>query len=553
MTEVIEQVAPAPTRARASGDPHAPLLDVQDLSVRFRGPERGEWVDAVKNVSFSLEAGRSLAVVGESGSGKSTIINSVLRLLGHTSAQIDGAVELDGREITALSNREFRRLRGGTIGFIPQDPTSSLNPVRTIGVQLAESISLAPEYAKLSRADRRELAIATLERVGVPRPAETLKLYPFELSGGLLQRVLIAAAIVRKPVLLVGDEPTSNLDVTIQKRILDLLDDIRREENIGLLLITHDLALASHRADDVVILNRGEVQEYGPARQVLSTPSSAYAKKLFADIPAYSLTKYDQIKAEHTSTETALRLEGISKTFGQGDATNHALDSISFDLAKGRTHALVGESGSGKSTTARIILGLERPDAGTIEVNGEPVDLDDRRSLARLRRSIQFVYQNPFLSLDPQFSVSQIVEEPIKNFADLGSKERRARVRELLDHVHLSQRQATSPITELSGGQRQRVAIARALAVLPEVIVLDEPTSALDVSIQAQIIDLLVEIQRESHVSYLFISHDLSVVRQFADTVTVLQGGHTREQGDIADIFDRPRDAYTTELLAAIP
>ncbi|KQP57927.1 ABC transporter ATP-binding protein [Agreia sp. Leaf283] len=530
-----------------------PLLSVEGLSVSY-----GD-TTVVRDVGFTLERGTSLALIGESGSGKSTVAKSILRLLPTVDSAVSGSVSLDGRELFGLPERQFRPLRGRLLGYVPQDPSSALNPVRTIGSQAHEAAALAGESD--ARVRRRDI-LSVFERVGLPDPERVYASYPHQLSGGMLQRVLIGLTVLPRPALIVADEPTSALDVTIQKLILDLLSELRRDLGISLLLITHDLAVAAERADSIVVLKNGIVEESGSSSQVFSTPTSEYARQLHADVPALNPDRY-RIQRGAASGATpaiapavappAVEVDAVTKRFRSGDVDVTALDGVSFTLARGTTHALVGESGSGKTTAVRLLLGLEQPDAGRIEVAGTPVHGQTSAGLRGLRRHLQLVYQNPFTSLDPTWRVSRIVREPLDRFR-VGERAERARlVEQTIEEVGLPASVLSRRPGQLSGGQRQRVAIARALIVRPDVVVLDEPTSALDVSVQAGILELLSRLQREHGLSYLLVSHDLALVRQLADTVTVLQRGKVVENGTVDQIFARPENAYTRALLDAIP
>ena len=532
-------------------NPSSALLQVEDLHVSY-GPS-----EVVRGVSFAVGEGRALALIGESGSGKSTIARAVLRLLGSRRARVDGSITVRGREITGLREREFLPLRGRVLGFVPQDPGSSLNPVRSIGAQALEAAALVP--GTRSRAQREALVVSALERVGLPEPQRIADSFPHQLSGGQLQRVLIALAILPGPRLLVADEPTSALDVTVQEQILDLLDELRRELGIGVLLITHDLAVAAARADEVVVLQDGSIQEAGPTDSVFTAPRSPYTRALQADVPGLNPDRFAGLRAERDERHPAagadrqVDVRGISRTFRTREREVRALADVSFTIPRGRTHALVGESGSGKSTAARALLGLETMDAGTLDVGGVEVDPSDPRALRELRRHLQFVHQNPFTSLDPRFTVGRIVREPLDLYrvGDRAAREERAAW--ALEAVRLPERLRDRRPGALSGGQRQRVAIARALALQPDVLVLDEPTSALDVTVQAGILEVLATLQRDLGLTYLFISHDLGVVRQFADTLTVLRRGEVVESGSVEEVFAAPREEYTRALISSIP
>jgi peptide/nickel transport system ATP-binding protein len=526
------------------------LLKVEDLSVSYGKQE------VVSGVGFELARGKSLALIGESGSGKSTIARSVLRLLP-AGGRATGRVAFEGGDILSLPERRFRSLRGKTLGFVPQDPGHALNPVRTIGSQALEAARMVDG---IEPGRRKELILETLSQVGLDNPQRVFDSHPHQLSGGMLQRVLIGLAVMPRPALLVADEPTSALDVTIQKRILDLLSRLQEDLNISLLLITHDLAIASERASSLVVLKDGTVQEAGNTAHVFSSPASAYARKLHADVPALNpnryATKRDQgfaLLEAASAPAPKIEITGVTKRFSTGAKSLTAVDRVSFSVPAGTTHALVGESGSGKTTTIRLLLGLDQPDEGAITVAGERVNGRKPEDLRAIRRHLQLVYQNPFTSLDPSWTVENIIREPLHRFGIADRKEQSERVRSALADVGLGETHLARKPGALSGGQRQRVAIARALVTRPDVIVLDEPTSALDVSVQADIIDVLLSLQVRLGLTYVFVSHDLALVRQFAHTVSVMKQGRIVESGTVSDIFENPREAYTAALLAAIP
>lgn len=539
---LIEAIAPVPQPAVA------PLLKVEDLSVSY-GRQ-----DVVRGVGFELGRGKSLALIGESGSGKSTIARAILRLLpGGANAR--GHVGFENQDLLALPERRFRPLRGRAIGFVPQDPGNALNPVRTIGAQAMEAAALTDEP---SAAIRKALILETFAQVGLDNPQRVYDSYPHQLSGGMLQRVLIGLAVLPRPALLVADEPTSALDVTIQKRILDLLSRLQRDLDISLLLITHDLAIAAERTDSLVVLKNGVVQEAGRTASVFSSPSSTYARKLHADVPALNPDRYARLRESgsrlrHAGETPKIEVSAVTKRFAVDGKILTAVDDVSFSVPAGTTHALVGESGSGKTTTIRLLLGLEEPDDGRISVAGEQVSERSPASLRAVWRHLQLVYQNPFTSLDPTWTVEHLVREPLDRFAIGTPKERAEQVREALANVGLGEHLLTRRPGALSGGQRQRVAIARSLVLKPDVIVLDEPTSALDVSVQADIVEVLLSLQARLGLTYIFVSHDLALVRQLAHTVSVMQQGRIVEHGTVADIFGNPQHAYTASLLESIP
>jgi peptide/nickel transport system ATP-binding protein len=480
----------------------------------------------------------------------------VLRLLPG-EARVSGRVEFDGQEVLGLSERRFRPLRGRAIGFVPQDPGNSLNPVRTIGAQAMEAAALLDESDK---AVRKGLILETFAQVELENPQRVYDSYPHQLSGGMLQRVLIGLAVLPRPLLLVADEPTSALDVTIQKRILDLLSRLQHKLEISLLLITHDLAIAAERADSLVVLKDGVIQEAGKTAAVFSSPASAYTKKLHADVPALNPDRYAEqrdpgFRCFKTGVGATPKIEvsAVTKTFTVDGKELTAVDNVSFSVPAGTTHALVGESGSGKTTAIRLLLGLEEPDTGTISVAGVQVTGRSPESLRAVWRQLQLVYQNPFTSLDPTWKVEQLVREPLDRFKIGTRKGRVERVREALTDVGLGEHLLSRKPGALSGGQRQRVAIARSLVLKPAVIVLDEPTSALDVTVQADIIEVLLSLQADLGLTYVFVSHDLALVRQLAHTVSVMHRGRIVEHGPVTDIFDNPREPYTRSLLASIP
>ncbi len=541
----LTQAADRSQSGPVAGDPRASLLGVEGLSVAYGDQQ------VVADVSFTLGRGESLALIGESGSGKTTIARTVLRLLPKGAKLLAGTITFDGRSVAGIPDREFRALRGTQLGFVPQDPGNALNPVRTVGVQAHES---ARVLKLRSRAAERQRILETFTEVGLSDPERIYRSHPHELSGGMLQRVLIGLALLPRPSLIVADEPTSGLDVTIQKTVLDLFESLKASLGLSLLFITHDLAIAAERADHLVVLKDGVVQEHGPSGTVFAAPRSAYARELQADVPAINPDRYRAIHvtrstAERNALGNQIEVRSVSKTFG--DLT--AVDEVSFTVQRGKTHALVGESGSGKTTTVRLLLGLEGADAGEIVVGDAVVNGHSRSQWRSVRRQLQLVYQNPFTSLDPTWRVGRIVREPLDRFGVGEKGERRKRVTEAIRSVGLPQEMVARKPASLSGGQRQRVAIARALVLRPDVLVLDEPTSALDVTVQAETIDLLFRLQSELGLTYLFVSHDLSLVRQIADTVSVLQRGRVVESGAVERIFSEPEHPYTRALLDAIP
>ena len=527
-------------------DSEAPLLEIRDLAVSYR-TRRGD-VHAVKDVNLTVRRGRVTAIVGESGSGKSTSAMATLGLLPAT-ATVSGEILLEGRSLRDLGRREWRMIRGRRIGLIPQDPNNSLNPVKTIGESVGEGLRI---HRRGNRTARRAKVVELLETVGIDNPELRYTQYPHELSGGMKQRALIAAALALEPDLIIADEPTSALDVTVQRTILDLLDRMRADLGIGVLFITHDLAVAGDRADELVVMRSGEVREDGPTDRVLTEPRDDYTRRLLADAPslvsAVEAASYrDAVPAE--SRSPLLQVTGLRQEFG----STLAVDDVSFSVLPGTTHAIVGESGSGKSTVGRAVTAFRRPTSGEILLGDTRVDELDVRGRRELRRRVQMVYQNPYSSLDPRQSIGSIVGEPLRNLSDLSRTEIRSRVDEILDRVALGSDMTDRRPAELSGGQRQRVAVARALILDPDLVVLDEAVSALDVTVQAQILHLLDELQRDLGLTYVFISHDLAVVREISDTVSVMSGGRQVETGRTEDIFEHPTSEFTTRLLDAIP
>jgi peptide/nickel transport system ATP-binding protein len=522
-----------------------PVLEVRDLSISYQLHEG--WRAVVKGVSFSVGAGEVVALVGESGSGKTTTAQAIIGLLP-SNCRIDaGTIRLNEAETSTWSPRRFDSIRGKVISHIPQDPGTSLNPVVRIGRQVEEVLVL---HGWRDRAKRRARVIELLARVGLSDPELRYEQYPHELSGGMKQRVLIAIAVALKPALIIADEPTSALDVTVQHRILDLIDELRAESGTSVLLVTHDLGVAADRADRVVVLRRGEVQEQGPTATLLAAPQSQYARQLLADAPSLAPAAF---RAPPVKTPPGVIVRDLRQEFTLGQRKLIAVDDVSFTIAPGTTHALVGESGSGKTTTARAIVALNRPTAGNITIDGTEVTALGGEPLRAFRRNVQLVYQNPFASLDPHQRVGEIVGEPLRNFSSLSRKEREERAESMIEKVGLPADVVARSPRALSGGQRQRVAIARALILEPRFLVLDEAVSALDVTVQAQILKLLDDLQMQLGLTYLFVTHDLSVVRQIAHTVTVMQAGKALETGPVSRVFTAPATQYTHDLLAAIP
>ncbi|MFC2778981.1 MULTISPECIES: dipeptide ABC transporter ATP-binding protein [Actinomyces] len=583
--------APA-TSWKAESDP---LLEITDLEVAFRSSTG--LVPAVRKANLTLYPGQSVAIVGESGSGKSTLAHAVIGLLPGTGRVTGGTIRFQGRDITHLGTQELTALRGSSIGLVPQDPMSNLNPVWSIGFQVKEALRAnglagvaddrlahlmakrtghaggADQSAPGGHIDVNEQVALLLEQAGLPEASRRAKQYPHEFSGGMRQRALIAIGLAARPDLLIADEPTSALDVTVQRRILDHLQTLVRELGTAMLFITHDLGLAAERAEHIVVMHRGRVVESGPSLEVLQDPRHPYTQRLVKAAPSLASRRIESAHARgiqvaedellgaslgSSSTEEILRVEHLTKVFkvrgpiGE-DNTLTAVDDVSFGIRKGTTTALVGESGSGKSTVANIILNLIDPTSGKVFHDGVDLSTLGPKELFALRRIMQPVFQNPYGSLDPMYSIFRVVEEPLRVHGIGTAKEREARVAELLDMVSLPRSVMRRYPHELSGGQRQRVAIARALALKPQIVILDEAVSALDVLVQAQILRLLSDLQAELELTYLFITHDLAVVRQIADDVVVMEHGRIVESGAADELFANPRQDYTRELIRAVP
>ena len=514
------------------------LLTVKNLSVDFH-TARGV-VHAVRNVSWSVDRGETLAVLGESGSGKSVSANAVMNLLDTPPARIvSGEILYDGKDLLQVSYEEHRALNGKKIAMIFQDPLGHLNPVYTVGWQIIEMMTAHGRPADLARARALEL----ITRVGIPDPKAAMRKYPHQFSGGQRQRLMIAMALMLKPDILIADEPTTALDVTIQAEVLALLKELQAESGMGLVLITHDLGVVAEIADRVVVMNQGEIVEQGSVREVYHNPQHPYTQKLIGAAPGKG-----DIRLLDEAAPLLLEVKGLTKTYGNFTA----LKAASLTLARGQSLAVVGESGSGKSTLARALLRLEQAEGGEALWKGRDLIRMGAKELLGVRREIQMVFQDPTQSLNPRMSVYQLIAEGWDIHRLMPDKSKRGtRVAELLDQVGLQPEHAERYPHQFSGGQRQRIAIARALALEPELIVCDEAVSALDVSIQAQVIALLEGLRQRLGISFLFIAHDLGVVRDFADTVIVMKAGEIVERGPTAQIFDAPQHPYTQRLLAA--
>ncbi|GAA4045581.1 ABC transporter ATP-binding protein [Agromyces indicus] len=528
----------------------APLLRVRDLEVTFDLPDGP--LKAVDGVTFDLRPGQILGIVGESGSGKSVTSRAVMRMIRHPGRVTGGRVELNGREILDFTEKQMLDVRGKEIAMIFQDPQAALNPVMRIKDQIVEAMVIHG----LPGGDAEQRAIDLLTKVGIPNPAEAAEKFPHQFSGGMRQRVVIAIALANNPSVLIADEPTTALDVTIQAQILDLLRRLRDELGVAILFITHDMGVVAELCDDVVVMYKGRIVERGPVRQVLAAPTDGYTIGLMDAIPKMDSPLRDDHPAQGMPVlevrDLRTDLNAHRKSLFKAPVPFYAVDGVSLRVDAGETLALVGESGCGKSTLSRTIVGINEVTEGEILVSGHPIHRmtpDQRRGVAR---TIQYVFQDPYSSLNPRRTAGQSLEEALR-IAGVPRSELRDRSVELLDRVSLGPEHLDRYPWAFSGGQRQRIGIARALATEPRLLILDEPVSALDVSIQAQILELLKRLQRDYHLAYLFISHDLSVVREISHRVAVMNKGKIVEMGPTADIFERAEHPYTRTLLAATP
>ncbi|MFE5777619.1 ABC transporter ATP-binding protein [Brachybacterium sp. NPDC056505] len=577
------------------------LLEIRDLDITFTtgsGP-----VHAVRGANLEVYPGETVAIVGESGSGKSTTAMSIARLLPSNGSVTGGSIRFDGKDITSVPLGQIRALRGREIGLVPQDPMSNLNPLWKVGAQIDEALA-ANGMAKGAAAKKRTVEL--LEEAGLPDAERRAGQYPHEFSGGMRQRALIAMGLAARPRLLIADEPTSALDVTVQQQILDHLDTLTAELGVAVLLITHDLGLAAERAQHLVVMYKGQIVESGPALQILQEPQHPYTKRLIAAAPSLASRRLVSTKsgdaqdakqqaapaaaggsaavsekasaantpvdgdapadgagsradAARSGEDTVISVQNLTKVFPlRGKVPWRttpftAVDDVSFDLRRGTTTAIVGESGSGKSTVAQMVLRLLEPTSGRVLFEGRDVAGMKGKEMMALRRRVQPIFQNPYGTLDPMYSIFRTIEEPLRLHGIGDAKSREAKVRDLLDKVALPASMMRRYPNELSGGQRQRIAIARALALDPEVVVCDEAVSALDVLVQDQVLHLLNDLQSELGLSYLFITHDLAVVRQIADHTVVMEKGRVVEHGSTDAVFHDPQQEYTKRLLAAIP
>ncbi|MEU7190268.1 ABC transporter ATP-binding protein [Streptomyces sp. NPDC039022] len=549
------------------------LVDVRDLSVAFPGggdadgkgiPGGGPAaVQAVDRLSFSLTAGRALGIVGESGSGKSTVAAALLDLHRGTGAQVSGTVRVAGTDVRAADERELRRLRGGRAAMVFQDPLSSLDPYYAIGDQIAEVYRV--HRPDVSRRAARARAVEVLERVGIADAPRRARARPHEFSGGMRQRALLAMALACEPRLLIADEPTTALDVTVQAQILDLLHGLRAETGMGLLLVTHDLGVVAGSVDEVLVMRGGRAVEHGPVGEVLLAPRTPYTKELLAAVPRVDAKPDGRaLRGTHAasgrgsgsgrdSDGVLLEAVGLRREFGGRRHRTTAVDEVSLTVREGETVGLVGESGSGKTTLGRMLVRLLDPTAGTLRYRGRDIGTLGDRRLRPFRSELQMVFQDPVSSLNPRRSIGESVADPLRAAGDRDDARVVRRACELLERVGLDPAWYHRYPHEFSGGQRQRVGIARALAPGPRLLVCDEPVSALDVTTQAQVVGLLGELRRELGLALVFIAHDLAVVRAVSDRVAVMRAGRIVEEGTTEEVYERPRHPYTQGLLAAVP
>lgn len=558
-------------------DANNKVLSVRDLTTAFR-TENG-WTEVIRKISFDIGAKETVAIVGESGSGKSVTSLSIMRLLNPDSTRISGSIKLLGRELTTLSKDEMRRVRGRDISMIFQEPMTSLNPAYTIENQLAEA--LLCQDPDLPQTEIEKRALALLEKVRIPSARTRLKQYPHEMSGGMRQRVMIAMALASRPKLLIADEPTTALDVTVQGQVLDLIKTLQDEEGMSVLFITHDMGVVAQMADRTVVMLRGDLVEEGATSQIFAAPRQPYTRALLAAVPVLGSMKGHDLPQPFPLIDPAsgtilpapimpdtvqhnapplVEVKGLMKRFPMPSGLFrptafrvHAVENVSFQIQPGETLSLVGESGCGKSTTGRSLLRLTEPSGGDVSIDGAEVSGLGRYGLRRMRRTAQMIFQDPYASLNPRLSVGTAVAEPLVAHGIGNSAERRARVSELMVRVGLSPEMAVRYPHEFSGGQRQRICIARALALEPKLIIADEAVSALDVSIKAQVVNLMLDLQASMGLAYLFISHDMAVVERISHRVAVMYLGEIVEIGPRAAIFGDPRHPYTRRLISAVP
>ncbi|MBN6531389.1 ABC transporter ATP-binding protein [Acinetobacter pittii] len=563
---------------------NAPLLHVKNLRVSFKGEDK-QYIETVKGISFSIPENTTVALVGESGSGKSVTSLATMGLLPVGQSKIDeqSKIIFEGKDLLSLSRKDMRKICGKDIAMIFQEPMSSLNPVFTVGNQIAEVLCL---HMGLNRKQARQRVLELLKEVGIPSPETKIDAYPNQLSGGQQQRVMIAMAIACEPKLLIADEPTTALDVTIQKQIIDLLESLRKRRQMSMLFITHDLALVGEIADKVIVMRHGEIREQGAAEQVLEQPKDVYTRALLYCRPQMSQRPYrlpvtsdfmrqeDDVLVEQSfdaseiperkrgligDEKIILEVKGLKKSFYSrkglfGKEEFQAVKGVSFKLAKGKTLGLVGESGSGKTTVGLLLMRLHQASGGQAFIEGKDILSLTEKEFAKYQRKIQIIFQNPYASLNPRFTIGQILLEPMQ-IHNIGKDdaERKQIALGLLERVNLPEQAYYRYPHEFSGGQRQRIAIARCLTLKPEILICDESVSALDVSVQAQVLNLLQDLQDEFGLSYIFISHDLSVVKYISDQVMVMNHGEVVEIANSDELYAHPQHDYTKRLLQAIP
>ena len=557
------------------------LLDIDNLNIKFFSDQ--EIVDAVRNVCITLRSGEVLGIVGESGAGKSTIGNAIVNLLDAPGEIVKGKVMFEGQNLVDLDDKAMRIIRGKKIGMIFQDPQTSLNPIMTIGNQLIETIKFTKNVDDASAYNQ---ATELLESVGIDNPKLRMKAYPHQFSGGMRQRVVIALSLAGDPDVIIADEPTTALDVSVQAQILELIKSLCKKRQLGVIIITHDIGVIANIADRVTVMYNGSIVETGNVRQVLSSPKHDYTKSLIAAVPRadVKLKRFQSIdfiegntqnhkfinldthwlgkKLNQKNSNKAISINELNKQFILKKAIFfknrvylNAVDNVSFDVKKGESFGIVGESGSGKSTIARLIAGLVNVDSGSIKIfDQEIVNQKNTQEVIVAQRDVQMIFQDPYSSLNPRMKVQDIIAEPIKFYQTASNnKEINQIVCDLLNHVGLSETALLKFPNQFSGGQRQRISIARALASRPKILICDEPTSSLDVSVQAHILNLLKDLQDELGLTMLFISHDLPVIRQMCDKVAVMRKGKICEIDFTENIFKNPRDPYTKELISLIP
>jgi peptide/nickel transport system ATP-binding protein len=553
-----------------------PVLSVENLTTSFMVD--GEWKPVVRNVSFAVAPGETVAIVGESGSGKSVTSLSIMRLLQADTSRIEGSVMLDGRDILKLPETAMRKVRGNDVAMIFQEPMTSLNPLFTIGDQISEALLC---HSAISKRDAKAETIRLLEKVRIPAAASRFDEYPHRFSGGMRQRVMIAMALASRPKLLIADEPTTALDVTIQGQILDLIKTLQEEEGTSVLFITHDMGVVAEIADRTVVMYRGEQVETGPTSDIFFRAKHPYTRALLSAVPVLgsmngkdrpmrfpivdaatglSDTPVETLDTVASGKRPVLEVRNLTKRFdihsglfGRLNSRVHAVENVTFDLHAGETLSLVGESGCGKSTTGRAIMRLIEPQAGSVRVDGTEVLTLDKNGMREMRKTVQMIFQDPFASLNPRMRIGAAIAEPYLEHKMGTETQARELVADLLVKVGLTADMASRYPHEFSGGQRQRICIARALALDPKVIVADESVSALDVSIKAQVINLLLDLQQSLNLAFLFISHDMAVVERVSHRVAVMYLGEIVEIGPRAAVFGNPQHAYTKRLISAVP